>query len=248
MLTVETSGGVALIRLNDPDRRNILSADMVDALVAAVDACEGDGSVHALVITGSGSAFCAGADRADLAAAAGGDTDRLEHVYAGFLRVLDCELPTIAAVNGPAVGAGLNLALSCDVRIAARSALFESRFLTLRLHPGGGHTWLLRQAVGSRAAAMLLLGEPLDGAGAAAAGLALRCVDDDRLVDDAVELARRAASVPVELLTVTKRTLREAGSGAGHSAILALELERQVWSMDRPGFRAEIGLGPGAPE
>src|SRR5690606_30490026 len=111
--------------------------------------------------------------------------------YEGFLRVARCPLPTIAAVNGPAVGAGMNLALACDVRLAGQSARFDTRFLQLGVHPGGGHTWMMRNAVGPQAAAaMVLFGEVLDGAEAERCGLAWRCVADDELVDTAFTMAR----------------------------------------------------------
>ena len=99
-----------------------------------------------VVLTGAGKAFCAGAELSVLRAAADGDFDSVRPVYEGFLRVLRSPLPTIAAVNGPAVGAGFNLALACDVRLAGRHAIFDTRFTQLRLHPGGGHTWLLARA------------------------------------------------------------------------------------------------------
>lgn len=241
LVDTQTIDGVAVVCLNNPAKRNVLSMDLVDALIAAIDHCERDAEIHAIVLTGAGSAFCAGADRADLAAAADGDTDRLRRIYAGFLRVAECSLPTIAAVNGPAVGAGLNLALSCDVRIAGWSARFDCRFLQLALHPGGGHTWLLSRAAGPYAAAMLLFGESLDGPSAAAAGLALRCVDDERLLQHALALARRAADTPRELLALTKRTLREAATAPDHATMLDVEFDRQIWSIGRPEFRSRVG-------
>ena len=241
LVDTETTDGVALVRLNNPAKRNVLSTEMVDSLVAAIDQCEQDAEIHAIVLTGSGSAFCAGADRLDLLAAANGETDRLQRIYAGFLRVAKCSIPTVAAVNGPAVGAGLNLAMSCDVRIAGRSALFDCRFLQLALHPGGGHTWLLSRTAGTYASAMLLFGESLDGPSAAAAGLALRCVEDERLFGEALALARRTADTPRRLLALTKQTLREAAATPDHDTMLTVELERQVWSLGQPECRARIG-------
>ncbi|MBV8952078.1 MAG: enoyl-CoA hydratase/isomerase family protein, partial [Actinobacteria bacterium] len=154
-LRVEDHDRVRLLVLNDAPRRNALSLELVEAIVDACDAAEDDPGVAALVLTGEPPAFCSGADVSSLAsmsergAAGDADGDRgLRRVYEGFLRVLRSPLPTVAAVNGPAVGAGLNLALACDVRVAAVSARFDSRFLSLGLHPGGGHTWLLERAVG----------------------------------------------------------------------------------------------------
>ncbi|MEN9595176.1 MAG: hypothetical protein RLY23_1659, partial [Actinomycetota bacterium] len=179
---VERRGRVEIVTIDDAERRNILSAELVAGIVSAVDAAEDDESVGAVVITGAGKAFCAGADLGDLAAMGSGERDpeSVTSVYEGFLRVLNCSLPTVAAVNGPAVGAGFNLALACDLRIAGESARFDSRFLSIGIHPGGGHTWLLDRAVGPQAAAAIdLFGARIDGARAATIGLAWECVSDE---------------------------------------------------------------------
>jgi enoyl-CoA hydratase len=145
----ENRGRVAVLTVADPARRNALSFELSERLARAVAACERDESVHAMVITGAPPAFCAGADLGALAAAgqSGSEAD-LRRIYAGFLAVANASLPTIAAVNGPAVGAGLNLALACDLRLVGPGALFDARFLRLGIHPGGGMTWLAQRAVG----------------------------------------------------------------------------------------------------
>ncbi|WP_460369184.1 enoyl-CoA hydratase-related protein, partial [Actinocorallia lasiicapitis] len=172
LVDVVVEGGIARVTLNDAERRNILSGELVRELLAAFDVVEADPEARAVVVTGAGPAFCAGADLEDLRAATKGDSAGVELVYEGFLRVARSPLPTIAAVNGPAVGAGFNLALACDVRIIAESAWFDTRFLKIGIHPGGGHTWMLQRLVGpERAAAMVLFGERLKGAEAVAAGL-----------------------------------------------------------------------------
>ena len=114
-----------------------------------MDAFEADESVGAVVVTGTPPAFCAGANLGNLAEA---DGSSLGNVYEGFLRIARSPLPTLAAVNGAAVGAGMNLALGCDVRLAARRARFDTRFLQIGLHPGGGHTWMFRRIAGPQAA------------------------------------------------------------------------------------------------
>jgi Enoyl-CoA hydratase/isomerase len=137
---------VALITVSDPDRRNALTDEMSERLRAAVERAEADPEVHAVVVTGAGKAFCAGADLSALGAAGGGAAESaLQRIYDGFMAVGNCRLPTIAAVNGAAVGAGLNLALAADVRIAGPAALFDARFQKLGLHPGGGATWMLQR-------------------------------------------------------------------------------------------------------
>ncbi len=127
--------------------------------------------MHALIVTGAGKAFCAGADLSALGAAT---EDGLRLIYDGFLAVANCALPTIAAVNGAAVGAGLNLALAADVRIAGPAAVFDPRFQKLGIHPGGGATWMLQRAVGPQVArASLLFGMRFDAQAAVRYGLAL---------------------------------------------------------------------------
>jgi len=227
-------GGVAVITLDDPDRRNALSLPMVEELVAAIDDMEADESVGALVVTGAPPAFCAGADLSGLGSAGEGG---LRSIYDGFLRVGRCALPTVAAVNGAAVGAGMNLALCCDVRLAARSARFDTRFVQLGLHPGGGHTWMMHRAVGAQAAsATVVFGDVLDGEGAARCGLVWRCIDDDALLAAALELAGRAASAPRELVIKVKQSLQAAPTIPDHDAAVTFELTPQVWSTQQPFF------------
>lgn len=235
---VSLAGGVAVVTLDDPERRNALGPALVDELTAALDALETGGEARALVVTGTPPAFCAGADLADLGASREAG---LRRIYEGFLRVARSPLPTVAAVNGPAVGAGMNLALACDVRLAGTSARFDTRFLQLGIHPGGGHTWMLQRIAGPQAAAaMVLFGEVLDGPGAVAAGVAWRCVDDDALLDEARTLAARAAAAPPELVARAKATLRDVASIDEHAEAVERELTPQLWSMDQPAFAERL--------
>jgi enoyl-CoA hydratase len=245
LLRVERRERVALLVLDDPERRNALTVPLVSEIVAAVDALEGDDGVGALVVSGAPPAFCAGADLGDLAASGGSSGEReagLRSIYEGFLRLARSTLPTVAAVNGPAVGAGMNLALGCDVRVAGASARFDSRFLHLGLHPGGGHTWLLHRLVGPQsAAALALFGERVDGTRAAEIGLAWACVPDAELVDAAVALAARAADAPRELAQRLKASLRAAPGIATHDDAVTAELVPQLWSVQQPEFRERLG-------
>ena len=237
MLT-DVTDGVATLTLNKPDERNSLSAPMVDEIIVAMDAFEADEAVGAVVVTGAPPAFCAGANLGNLAEA---DGDSLGSIYEGFLRVARSPLPTIAAVNGAAVGAGMNLALGCDVRIAARRAKFDTRFMQLGLHPGGGHTWMLRQIAGPQVAmAAVLFGDVLDGAEAARTGLVYRCVDDDELLPAAQAMAARAASAPRELIITTKRTIAAMATVTNHPDAVAAELDPQLWSTRQSWFAERL--------
>jgi len=240
-LRVERRERVALLTLDDPDRRNALSSELVGEIVSTVDALEDDDGVGALVVTGAPPAFCSGADVGALGAMSGAREERgaLPSIYDGFLRVHRCTLPTVAAVNGPAVGAGLNLALACDVRVASPSARFDCRFARIGLHPGGGHTRLLTEAVGPQAAAAMVLGgEAPGGERAAEIGLAWTCVDEAELLDEATRIAGRAADLPRELARKVKASLRETQRLGSLDEAVALELERQRWSLEQ-GFFAE---------
>ncbi len=231
---LERHDRVALLTLDDPERRNAMTAPLVAEILSIMDALDADPDVGAIVVTGAGPAFCSGADVNALKAMADGTEEPADvrDIYAGFLRILDSPLPTIAAVNGPAVGAGLNLALACDVRLAGTSAIFDARFLRIGIHPGGGNTWLLDRAVGPQAsAAMNLFGARIDGPRAAEIGLAWECVADDALVAHAIAMATRAGEVARELSVRTKQTLRHTPTIVEHDAAMRFELEHQVWSL-----------------
>ncbi len=234
----DIADGVATLTLNNPDERNTLTALMVAEIVAAMDAFEADESVGAVVVTGAAPAFCAGANLGNLAEASG---DSLGTIYEGFLRIARSPLPTLAAVNGAAVGAGMNLALGCDVRVAADSAKFDTRFLQLGIHPGGGHTWMLRRIVGPQAAmAMVVFGQVVDGKEAERIGLVHRSVPLDELAGFAHEFAARAASAPRQLATTTKATIQAMADIDDHPAAVARELDPQLWSTRQPWFAERI--------
>ena len=230
--------GVATLTLNNPSERNVLSSQMVGDILDTMDAIEANEAVSAIVVTGAGSAFCAGAKLDDLENAS---ESSLGEIYEGFLRIARCPLPSIAAVNGAAVGAGMNLALGCDVRIAARRARFDTRFLHIGIHPGGGHTWMMRRIVGPQSTmAAVIFGEVVDGNEAERIGLVWRCVDDDKLLASAQLMAARAATVPRGLLTVTKRTIVDMAEIDTHDQAVKRELDPQVWSLSQPWFPDRI--------
>jgi enoyl-CoA hydratase len=240
---VEKRDRVAVLTVSDPARRNALSFELSEQLAQTVKACDRDETVHAIVITGTPPAFCAGADLGALTAAgqSGSEAD-LRRIYAGFLAVANAALPTIAAVNGPAVGAGLNLALAADLRVVGPGALFDARFLRLGIHPGGGMTWLAQRTVGPQtAAAMALFGEPLDAQEAVRTGLAYRLIDangdphspagHEALLAAAVDLAHRAAAAPRNLVIATKATLRVTVTMPTHAQAVTHELAPQLASL-----------------
>lgn len=238
---VEVENHVALITVNDPERRNAVTAEISAALRAAVDAAEANTDVHALIVTGAGKAFCAGADLTALGEAT---EDGLRIIYDGFLAVANCALPTIAAVNGAAVGAGLNLALAADVRIAGPHALFDPRFQKLGIHPGGGATWMLQRAVGVQAArASLLFGMRFDAEAAVRYGLALEVADDP--VAAAKELAAGPAAAPREVVLATKASMRATANPGSidrdqHAIAVDTELTPQAASILSPEFAERL--------
>ena len=241
LVLVSVDDHVALITVNDPDRRNAVTSAMSTQLRAAVEQAEADHDVHAVVVTGAGKAFCAGADLGALGDAA---EEGLLRLYDGFMAVGKCTLPTIAAVNGAAVGAGLNLALAADVRIAGPTALFDARFQKLGLHPGGGATWMLQRAVGPQVArAALLFGMCFDAEAAVRHGLALRVADDP--VAAALELAAGPAAAPREIVLATKATMRATANPGSvdvdqHELAKRAELGPQAESIRSPEFPARL--------
>lgn len=238
LVLAEIHAGVATITLNNPGERNTLTAELVTEICAAMDRFEADDSVHAIIVTGASPTFCAGANLGNLAEATG---ESLKAIYEGFMRVARSPLPTIAAVNGAAVGAGMNLALCCDVRLAGVSAKFDTRFTQIGLHPGGGHTWMMSRLLGSQVTmATVVFGEVLSGKDAERLGLVWKCVEDAELMDSARSLAARAAAAPRELLMSTKRTIQSMPSVASHDEAVERELVPQVWSTRQPWFAERL--------
>lgn len=235
-ILVENHDRVAVITLNDPDRRNTVTAPMNAALIEAVAEAEANDGIGAIVLTGAGRAFCAGAHLDDLLGAR--NAEELSAIYAGFLAVAHSTLPTIAAVNGAAVGAGMNLALASDMILAGESARFDSRFHQIAIHSGGGHTWRLRNRTDEQTAkAMVIFGEQLSGPQAAAAGLAWKCVPDDDLLATAIEMASTAAAAPKALVAKTKETFANLGKVQVSQESVDIETTPQFWAMQQPEFK-----------
>jgi len=231
LVLFEIRDNIALLTLNNPEKRNMLTFEVCEMIVDYVAQAEQHPDVKALIVTGNGPTFCAGGQLTDITA----DQLILENIYSGFLSIAQCELPTIAAVNGPAVGAGFNMAVGCDVRIVTEKSRFEPRFFGLGLHPGGGNSWMLRQLVNwNTAAGMLLFSQSITGQEAVDKGFAWKCVKQDELVKAAFDFTANIRDLPKELLLRTKQTLRQAGGTNEHNDIVNLETAQQVWSINQP--------------
>ncbi len=230
LVLVERANGIATVTLNQPGLRNPISElPVVDALVAAMEAADRDPAVRCVVLTGAGKAFSTGGNIAAMAAGGGladavpAATRRNYRLGIQRLPLLfeALEVPVIAAVNGPAIGAGCDLACLCDIRLAGESARFAESFVKLGLIPGDGGAWLLPRIVGfAKASELALTGDIIDAAEALAIGLISRVVPDAALADEARALAARIAANPPHATRMTKRLLREA-----RTASLAAVLE-----------------------
>lgn len=228
LVDLTADGGVRTLTLNAPERLNALDRPLLDELRTAVQRVAHDPEARALVVTGAGRGFCAGADLDGLF----GDRTRptgvlrqvLLDVYASFLPLRDLAIPTISAVHGPAVGAGLNIALACDVIVAGPDATFGPTFTSIGLHPGGGCTWMLTQRIGAgNAAAVLYAGNLVDATTALRLGLAQELVDDPKA--RATELATLYASRSPRLMADVKGTIRVATTSD-----LATTLDVESWA------------------
>lgn len=228
------SDHVAEITLNNPEKRNVLDLATTRALKQAMDEVVSREETKAILLLANGRAFCAGGSLDELLAAQQ-DSSLLGQIYEGFLAVADCPLPTLAAVQGAAVGAGMNLALACDVRLVAPEASFDTRFLQLGIHCGGGHSWLLQRALSwEQSVNALLLGQVISGEEAVTLGLALACVDKEHLRTRAREQLGKLAGVPRSLIERSKATLAKAATAAEHTKMVEHEYEVQAWSLKQP--------------
>jgi enoyl-CoA hydratase/carnithine racemase len=213
-------GNILTITLNLAETRNPISdIGLIDALCDAFDAADQDIGVHCVILTGAGSAFSAGGDLKMMRPDAGGlraslpAQTRRNYKY-GIQRLplmfQALEVPVVAAVNGHAIGAGLDLATMCDVRIAAKSAKFAESFVKLGIVPGDGGAWLLPRIVGfPKATELALTGETIDSAEALRIGLVTQVVDDADLMAAAQAMAAKIAANPPHAVRMTKRLLRE---------------------------------------
>ena len=236
-------GGIARLTLNRPDRLNSFTVQMHEEVA---DALSGLGEARVLVLTGAGRGFCAGQDLGDRAVAPGEAVDLGESVELRYnpliRRIASLEMPVIARVNGVAAGAGANIALACDIVIAAKSAKFIQSFASIGLIPDSGGTWALPRLVGqARALGLALTAEPLPAEKAAEWGLIWKAVEDDQLDAEVDALAARFASGPTRGLARIKKMIRESW---GHSLDEELDLQRDA--MRELGFGEDYREGVAA--
>jgi enoyl-CoA hydratase len=230
--------GVRVLTLNDPDRRNAIGPEIQAELANLIGEVSVDPQSRVLVVSGAGTAFCAGADLPAIFGNGGRPVDEirqnLHEYYQCFLRVLDLPFPTIAAVQGPAIGAGLNLALCCDIRLAGPHAQFGATFSRIGLHPGGGCTFFLVHSMGQqRALRVLLQGDTLSAEAAVSNRLADELVDDPKAA--ALEMASRFAGLNPQLCRNMKQSVRIAANSG-----LTPSLEFETWAQATSATKPEI--------
>lgn len=214
----EQAGPVVTLTLNEPERRNPLTGNSaVPELLQAIERVHDDRGVRVVILTGAGAAFSSGGDIRNMQRQASGEVAgmQIRHEYrTGIQRLplalFNLEVPVIAAINGAAIGAGLDLACMCDIRIASDNAKFAESFVKLGIIPGDGGAWLLPRLIGlARASELSLTGEPIDARQALEWGLVSRVVAPGELLPTAHEIARKIAANPPHAVRLTKRLLRE---------------------------------------
>ncbi|AGW89838.1 MULTISPECIES: crotonase/enoyl-CoA hydratase family protein [Cupriavidus] len=247
-LNYEQDGHVVTLTMNDPERRNPLTGNTaVEEFVAAIDRIDGDASVRAVILTGAGTAFCSGGNVAGMARHASGEvpgTEIRQDYRRGIQRLplalFNLEVPVIAAVNGPAIGAGLDLACMCDIRIASEQAKFAESFVKLGIIPGDGGAWLLPRVIGlSRAAELTFTGQAIDARQALEWNLVSRVVPAAELLATARGLADAIAANPPHAVRMAKRLMRE-GMHSRLDTLLELSAALQVLSHQTADHREAV--------
>jgi len=231
---------VLTLTLNRPERLNALSTGLLTACTEALDAGVAAGA-RAVLLTGAGRAFCSGADLAGDGGVSANLGETLALFYHPlFERLAELDIPVVSAVNGPAVGAGVALALAGDIVLMARSAYLQLGFVNIGLVPDAGATWLLARSAGrARTLEMALLGEPMSADEARAAGLAARVVEDAALAMEAQALARRLASGPTIAIGLIRRQIA-AALDASLVETMAIEADHQTRAGRTADFREGV--------
>ena len=237
---VHFEDGIARLTLSNPRRKNAITLSMAEEIVAFCDRVHKDPSIGAVIVDAQGGYFCSGADTRDLAASSDAPAstealDRTSAVYGAFVQIGNLPVPTIALVEGGAVGAGMNLVLAADIILVTPDAVLDSGFLARNIHPGGGHLRLLGRSLGyQQAIAMAALGAALTGEQAATHGLAWRALPAEKLLSFARQMCQLAANDPL-LVRKIKSSARIELESPGLSWPAAIEVERgmQMWSLGR---------------
>lgn len=245
-LTLGIADGVALLTMNRPERLNALSGDLVAELLSAVTAVgKPESGARCLLLTGAGRGFSSGADlsQPQMADAVPDLSETLRRGYNPLIRALnELPIPFVAAVNGPAAGAGMSLALAADFVLAAESAYFLQAFVNIGLAPDAGATWFLPRLVGpARALELMMLGERLPAEKAAEWGLIHRVIADDRLEAESLAFARKLASGPTKSLAAIRRLARAAWNND-----LAAQLDAEAEAQKALGYSKDFLAGIGA--
>lgn len=241
------SDGTATLTLNRPDRLNSFTVEMHEEMQDALTKIESDNSIRALLLTGAGRGFCAGQDLNDRAVAPGGDAVDLGHSCETYWnpmvrRLSEMPIPVICAVNGVAAGAGANVALACDIVLAAKSAKFIQSFANIGLIPDSGGSWILPRLIGqARAMAITLTGEPVKAEKAESWGMIYRAVEDDELMQEAIKLTARLAKGPTRGLASTKKRIRDSSLNT-----LQEELDLERDAMRELGYSSDYAEGVAA--
>jgi 2-(1,2-epoxy-1,2-dihydrophenyl)acetyl-CoA isomerase len=235
----ERRDGYSVLTLNRPDRLNAFNEAQHRALRAALAECDADDTCRAVILTGAGRGFCAGQDLSDRDPAMLGENPDLGRALEAFynpliLQLRNLQKPVICAVNGVAAGAGANIALACDIVLAARSAKFIQAFSKIGLIPDSGGTWWLTRHLGeARAKALALTAHPLSADEAAAWGLIWRAIDDDKLMDEVFALAETFANGPTHAYALTKKAIHAASSNTLEKQLdVERELQREAGFSD----------------
>lgn len=236
-ILVEQKQHIAILTLNQPKMRNSISEiEMVDEFISALDQIANNKDLRCLIITGAGSAFSSGGNIKHMLNKEGmfeGEANDVRENYANVIQripqaLFNLNLPTIAAVNGPAVGAGCDLAMYCDMRVASESAMFAESFIKVGIIPGDGGAWILPRIAGfARAAEMAFTGEAITAEQAYEWGMLNRLVKADALMDEAMALAQRIAKNPPQALRATKQLLR-AGTSMPLDSLLQMSAAIQA--------------------
>ena len=247
--TIELSvkDGSAILTLNRPDRLNSFTAEMHEEMQAALTKIETDSSIRALLLTGAGRGFCAGQDLTDRSVSPGSEAVDLGEACKTYWnpmvrRLSEMNIPVVCAVNGVAAGAGANVALACDIVMAAKSAKFIQSFANIGLIPDSGGSWVLPRLIGqARALAITLTGEPVKAEKAESWGMIYKAVEDEDLMSEAMKLTARLAKGPTRGLAETKKRIRESSLNT-----LQQELDLERDAMRELGYSKDYAEGVAA--